>query len=168
MAFGIVTHGHLRLAVGLPGATFPERLRFAGDRAKFKQPVAGSSGKQALRIGAEPVPVDDLNGGDFAEKLVVVIASQVLHRGKAAQRRIEFRLEARAGKDDPALAAGRLDDPLVSFAFVVGQGDVLAGPGKALGFEPILDVLEFLVEEIELLVDGITAFDELGEVAFRL
>ncbi len=121
-----------------------------------------------MRVGAEAVPVDDLNGGDFAEELVEMIAGQILHGGETAQSRIKFRLEAWAGKDDPAFATGRLDDPLISFAFVVGQGDVLAGPGKALGFEPVLDLLEFLVEEIELLVDGVTAFDELSEVGFRL
>ena len=121
-----------------------------------------------MRVGAEAVPVDDLNGGDLAEELFVMIAGQILHGGETAQRRIKLRLEARAGKDDPTLATGRLDDPLVSFAFAVGQGDMLTGPGEALGLESVLDLLEFLIEEIELLVDGITPFDELGEVAFRL
>jgi len=97
-----------------------------------------------------------------------MIAGQILHGGETAQRRIKFRLQARAGKDDPALATGGLDDPLVSVAFTVGQGHMLAGPGEALSFEPVLDLFEFLVEEVELLVDGVTAFDELGEVDFRL
>jgi hypothetical protein len=78
----------------------------------------------------------------------------------------KFRLQARAGENDPALATGSLDDPLVALAFAVGQGDMLTGTGESLSLEPVLDLLEFFVEKIELLMDRVSAFDELREVDF--
>jgi hypothetical protein len=166
MTFGIVTHGDFRLAIGLPGAAFPQRLRFTRSRAKLEQPTTGLGGKQTFRVGAEAVAVDDLHDGNFAEEFLIMIAGQVLHGGEPPQRGIEFRLQARAGENDPALATGSLHDPLVAFAFTIGQGDMLAGTGEAFGLELVLDLLEFLVEKAELLVDRVATFDELREVDF--
>ena len=71
-----------------------------------------------------------------------------------------------AGKNDPTLATRSLHDPLAALAFAVGQEDMFVGAGDPLGFELILNLFEFFVEKTELLVDGVTAFDELREVDF--
>lgn len=143
---------------------FPYRLGFRRAGAEFKQLPGSFRREEIVHLTAKCLLFHGPEQRDLAEERFEVIAGQRPNGEEVRGAGIEIGFDLGFGKDNAAFAAIGQDDPLRALAVLVQQGQVFGRAGSGLVFQPVLDLLELLIEERELLVNRETAFDQLGNL----